>query len=113
MALMILSYIWQGYVPWYDINNFSMVTIDSTTADTHESTLGTDTNNLENDTGAHTNLYSAQVEGAFGLFGNSMLLVTLLPTLVVLIMTINPVLRMKYFLIVTVGPVLRMNAFYL
>ena len=26
---------------------------------------------MENDTGAHTNLYSGQVEVAFGLFGNS------------------------------------------
>ena len=53
------------------IDNFSMVTIDSTTAENHESTLCTGTNDLENDTGAHTNLYSDQVEGAFGLFGNS------------------------------------------
>ena len=50
---------------------FSMITVDSTTADNHESTLGAATNDLGNDTGAHTNLYSGQVEGAFGLFGNS------------------------------------------
>ena len=34
-----------------------MKTIDSTTVDNHESTLGTGTNDLENDTGAHTSLY--------------------------------------------------------
>ena len=48
-----------------------MMTIDSTTADNHESTLGTGTNDLETDTGAHTNLYFGHIEGAFGLFGNS------------------------------------------
>ena len=48
-----------------------MITGDSTTGDNHESTLGTGTNDLGNDTRAHTNLYSGQVEGAFGLFGNS------------------------------------------
>ena len=53
------------------IDNFSMVIIDSTMADNHENTLGTGTNDLENDTGAHTHLYSDQVEGAFGLFSNS------------------------------------------
>ena len=30
-------------------DDFSMLTIDSTTANNHESTLGTDTNDLEND----------------------------------------------------------------
>ena len=39
------------------IDDFSMVKIDPTTADNHESTLSTSTNNLENDTEAHTNLY--------------------------------------------------------
>ena len=48
-----------------------MITTDSTTADNHESTLGTGTNDLENDTGAHTNMYSGRVEAAFGLFDNS------------------------------------------
>ena len=46
------------------IDHFSMVTIDSTTADNLERMFGTSTNNLENDTGAYTNLYSGQ-EGAF------------------------------------------------
>ena len=48
-----------------------MIKIDSTTADNHECTLRIGTNNLGNNTGDHTNLYSGQVEGAFGLFGNS------------------------------------------
>ena len=48
---------------------FSMTTEDFT--DNHESTLGSGTNDLGNDIGAQTNLYSGQVEGAFGLFGNS------------------------------------------
>ena len=38
------------------IDDFSITTVDSTTADNHESTLGTGTNDLEDDTGAHTNL---------------------------------------------------------
>ena len=53
------------------IDNISMITIDSPTADNHESNLGTGTNGLEDDTGAHTNLHSDQVEGALGFFGNS------------------------------------------
>ena len=48
-----------------------MITIDSTPADNHESTLDTGTNDLGNDTRAHATLYSGQVEGACGLFGNS------------------------------------------
>ena len=48
-----------------------MLTIDYTPADNYETILGTGTNDLENDIGTHTNLYSGQVEGAFGLFGNS------------------------------------------
>ena len=53
------------------INEFSMTTVDSTIADIHKSTLGSGTNDLGNNTRAHTNLYSGQVEEAFGLFGNS------------------------------------------
>ena len=53
------------------IDQFSMTTVDSTTADNHESTLGTGTNDLEEDTRANTTLNSGQVEGACGLFGNS------------------------------------------
>ena len=53
------------------IDQFSMITVDSTTADKYESTLGTGTNDLGNDTRAHTTLYSCQVGGACGLFGNS------------------------------------------
>ena len=53
------------------IHNFSMITVDSTTSDNHESTFGTGTNDLGNDTRAHTILYSGQVEQTFGLFGNS------------------------------------------
>ena len=48
-----------------------MITVDSTPADDHESTLGTGTNDLGNDTRAHTTLYPGQVVGACGLFGNS------------------------------------------
>ena len=48
-----------------------MITVDSVTADNHESTLGTGTNDLGNDTRGHTTLFSGQVEGACGLFGNS------------------------------------------
>ena len=48
-----------------------IITIVSTTTDNHESTLGTGTNDLENDTGAHRYLYSCQVERASGLSGNS------------------------------------------
>ena len=44
-----------------------MVRVDSTPADNHESTLGTGTNDLENYTRAHINLYSGQVEGVFEL----------------------------------------------
>ena len=53
------------------IDQFTMITVDSTPADNHESTFGTCTNDLGNDTRAHTTLYSGQVEGACGLFGNS------------------------------------------
>ena len=48
-----------------------MITVDSAPADNHESTLGTGTNDLGNDTRTHTTLYSGQVEGACGLFCNS------------------------------------------
>ena len=53
------------------IDQYTMITVDSAPADNHESTLGTGTNDLGNDTRAHTTLYSGQVEGACGLFGNS------------------------------------------
>ena len=53
------------------IDHFSMITVDFAPADNHESTLGTGTNDLGNDTRAHTTLYSGQVEGACGLSGNS------------------------------------------
>ena len=46
------------------IDQFTMITVDSTPADNHESTLGTGTNDLGNDTRAHTTLYSGQVERA-------------------------------------------------
>ena len=70
-----------------------MITVDSTMADNQKHTLGTGTNDLWNDTRAHINLYSGKVEGAF--LEIPLILVPLLPTLVVLIVTINPVLRMK------------------
>ena len=46
------------------IDQFTMITVDSAPADNHESTLGTGTNDLGDDTRAHTTLYSGQVEGA-------------------------------------------------
>ena len=48
-----------------------MITVGCTPANNHESTLGTGSNDLGNDTRAHTTLCSGQVEGACGLFGNS------------------------------------------
>ena len=53
------------------IDQFTMISVDSAPADNHESTFGTGTNDLGNDTRAHTTSYSGQVEGACGLFGNS------------------------------------------
>ena len=53
------------------IDQFTMITVDSTPADNHESTLGAGTNVLGNNIRAHTTLYSGQVEGACGFFGNS------------------------------------------
>ena len=53
------------------IDGLSVITIDSSTAANHESTLGNGTNDLGNDTGSYAKLYSDQVEQAFGLFGNS------------------------------------------
>ena len=53
------------------IDQFSMITVDSVPADNHESTLGTGTNDLGNDTRTYTTLYSGQVERGCGLFGNS------------------------------------------
>ena len=53
------------------MDQFTMITVDSAPADNHESTLGTGTNDLGNDTSAHATSYSGQVEGACGLFGNS------------------------------------------
>ena len=53
------------------IDRFSVITVDSAPADNHESILGTVTNDLGNDTRAHTTLYSGHVEGTCGLFGNS------------------------------------------
>ena len=53
------------------IDQFTIITVDPAPADNHESTLGTGTNDLGNNTRAHTTLYSGQVEGACGLFGNS------------------------------------------
>ena len=80
-------------------------------ADNHESTLGTCSNDLGNDTRTHTNLYSGQVEGVFGLFGNSIDTGAITANINHLIVTINPVLRMNYFVIVTISPVLMMNYF--
>ena len=102
-----------------------MITIDSTTIDNHMSTLGTGTNYWENDTGAHKNLSSDQVERAFGLFRNSIDTGNITANVngsncyheswfedeYFLIVTISPVLRMNYFLIVTLKRVLMMTLF--
>ena len=53
------------------MEKFTMITVDSAPADNHKNTLGIGANDLGNDTRAHTTLYSGQVEGACGLFGNS------------------------------------------
>ena len=47
------------------IDEFSMITVDSATADNHETTLGSGTNDLGNDTRANTTLYSGQGRGSF------------------------------------------------
>ena len=46
------------------------IQLASIKADNNESTLGTGTNDLGDDTGAQTDLYSGQVERAFELFDN-------------------------------------------
>ena len=105
------------------IDQFSMITVDSVPADNHESTLGTGTNDLGNDTRAHTTLYSGQGEGAYGLFGNSIDTGNIAANIsgsncdhiysvedeLLSIVTISPVLMMNYFLIVTLRRVLRMK----
>ena len=48
-----------------------MITADSAPIDNHESNLGIGTNDLGNDSRAHTTMYSGQVEGACRLLGNS------------------------------------------
>ena len=53
------------------IYQFSIIMVDPATADNHKITLCTGTNDLGNDTRANTTLYSGQVEGVCGLFGNS------------------------------------------
>ena len=44
------------------IDQFSMITVDSAPADNHESTLGTGTNDVGNDTRTHATLHSGKVE---------------------------------------------------
>ena len=46
-------------------DDFSMLATDSITADNHDSTLGTGTNDLKNDTGVHTNLLLWSSKGSF------------------------------------------------
>ena len=77
------------------MDDFSMITVDSTTAENHESTFGTDTNGFGDDTGGKTNLYSGQVMEPLDCLSIPLILITLLPTLVILILTINPVFRMN------------------
>ena len=40
------------------IDQLTIISVDSTPVDNHEGTLGTGTNDLENDTRAHATLYS-------------------------------------------------------
>ena len=56
---------------FHSLHYITLITVDSTPLDNHESNFGTGTNDLGNDTWVHTNLYSGQVEAAFRLFGNS------------------------------------------
>ena len=58
------------------IDQFSMITVDSATGNNHESTLGTDTNDLGNDTRAHTALYSGQGGGLLDCLAIPLILVT-------------------------------------
>ena len=89
----------------------SMITVDSTTTDNHESTLGTGTDDLGKDTRAHTNLFSGQVEGACGLFGNSIDTGNITANISGSNYDHKSMLRMNYFLFVTISPVLMMNYF--
>ena len=105
------------------IDQFSMITKDSAPAHNKGHTLGTGTNDLGNDTRAHATLYSGQVEGACGLFGNSIDTGNIAANIsgsncdhiyrvednYFLIVTISPVLMMNYFLIVTLRRMLRMK----
>ena len=84
MKLTYDSYMFHGRI----VDDFSMITVDSTTVDNHKSTLVTGTNDLGNDMWAHTSLYSGQVEELVDCLAIPLILVTLLPTLVVLIVTI-------------------------
>ena len=101
-----------------------MITVDSAPADNHKSTMGTGTNDLGNDTRAFTTLYSGQVEGACGLFGNSIDTGSITANIsgyncdhiysvedefTFLIVTLRKVLRMKLILIVTQRRRLRMK----
>ena len=91
------------------VDDFSMLTVDSTTAVNNESTLGTGTKDLGNYTLPHTNLYSGQVERAFGLLGNSINTINITANISGSNCGHNPVLRMNYFLIVTLRRVLMMK----
>ena len=83
--------------------------MDSTTADNHKSTLGTGSNDLENDTGAYTNPYCGQVEDAFWMFGNSIDTGNVAANISGSDCVIDPVLGLNYFLIVTVMGLLMMK----
>ena len=93
------------------IDQFSMITLDSAPADNQESTVGTGPNDLGNDTRTQTTLYSGQVEGACGLFGNSIDTGSIAANISGSNLTIYKVLRMNYCPIVTMSSVLRMNYF--
>ena len=61
------TYMFHGRI----IDDFSILKIDSTTAYIHESTMSTGLMIWRMILGAHTSLYSGQVEGMFGLFNSS------------------------------------------
>ena len=64
------------------IDQFTMITVDSTPADNHESTLGTGTNDLGNDTRAHNNLILWSSRGSlWNCLAIPLILVTLLPNI--------------------------------
>ena len=91
------------------IDDCSMVKIDSTTTDNHESTFSAGTYDFENDTGTHKTFTLAKYRKLLNCLAIPLILLSLLPASVVLIVTTNPMLRMNYFLIMTLKRVVMMK----